>query len=243
MDSIFPLLSQYWNVTMVLCSFIILLVLYRQIRDMEISHEESNKKHTYEFLENWARMNNEYYNELTTLEKYGAKESIETIHTDFKRMLEIKYNLTMASTFELKSNNEHYLSYISDPELKKFILDPFEWFKPYYFKAIKFFTDSSYSNGLHGSQILFPPVRNLENRIINEIDPNLHFRFDSIHKDYEKLLYSKNKKTKQIRAIILSIIVLIFSLFLIFISLNPLEIVLYSGLGFIAIYALYKTKL
>ena len=243
MDSLLLTFSAFWNLAIITCSFILLMVLYFEMKDTVTSKEKFNKRYSYNYIENWKRMNNEYFKELNNLNLLRVRKCLTVIHKDFKKMLEIKYNLIFEKKVTSNSDNSQYLSYISNQELKKFILDPNIWFNQYYLDLKSLFDNPSYSNGIIVSKRLFPQILDLEKMIIKELDFNLNFKKETIDLNYEQYLILKSYRFKRSLAFILSLINIMISVLLIIFNYPLIEIVALSFFGFLMIYIYLKVNI
>ena len=243
MDSIFLTFSTFWNLAIIICSFILLMVIYFEMKDADTSNEKLNKRYSYHYIEDWKRMNNEYFKELANLDLLRVRKCLTVIHKDFKKMLEIKYNLIFENNNSSNSKNSQYLSYISNQELREFMLDPNIWFKEYYLDVKRLFDSPSDLNGLIVSKQLFPQILNLETLIIKELNLNLNFKKENIELNYEQYLIQKAYRSKRLKAVILSLINLIISVLLIIFKEPLLEIAALSFFGFLIIYIYLKVNI
>ena len=198
MISILEIFTFYWNAVIILCVIVLLAVFYFELKGMKTTKESSESKYENKFIENWMRMNSDFYNQLGILEEVGLKNLIIIIQNDFKKMLDIKYKINVDVNNEFKNeiyskiDKKVYIEHITNPELKSFMDNPLTWFKPHFMKIRGSLNSENDFKSIRGSQDLFPVFIRLENMIIAEINDNLLFKHSRIESTYESFLIAKN---------------------------------------------------
>lgn len=220
-----------------ICGISIVILLYFEIRGMETTNEVTYNKYYYNFMKNWSERNKNYFSLLKTLDRMGLKKALFVIHEDFKNMLDSKYEIDPET---INTNSSIYMEHISNPVLKIFFDDPILWFEPYLMKFKKTISLDNNISGFKTSHNLYPIFINLEQMIMQEIDDDLKFKTPTIDEQYEEYLKNKGLKFNQNLVISMFIVLILFSLYLIFSNINPIVVFLILLIGLYGTYIYYK---
>lgn len=235
MDSILAIFEYYWYLIIILAMLIILIIFYFETREIEVSSFIPNKKYTNRFQLNLLRSNKDFFERLVSIESYSIKDSFNLIQENFKRMLVIKNKLE----FEIKSNKSNnllFVDYISNPELRTFMVDPETWYQPFLDTFRYFFSGSTIIKNHVEAKVIFPLFLKLEDMIHREINNESITKKIKLNEDFERYLINKAKRAKRIiiyRGLLIDVII---CFILYFYNLNIIEIIFLFLLGLMLIF-------
>ena len=196
MISILAIFESFWNITIIICLIIVIVIYFIEIQEMKVDEDSPHQKYSNNNIVKLQQSNDKFFNSLRYLGFDGIEKSLLMIHRNFKKMLVAKYNLKIDISADIVYNNKLFLNYISNPELKEFMLEPKRWFGPYY-KLVSDFQKSSEIRDLQISEKIFPIFLNLENKILSEIDRTIRFEKIAIDPRYEEFLKFNASKSKR----------------------------------------------
>ena len=188
MNDLVILLDALWFLILPFLAFLVMILVYFETKgdkinldiDENIITNKYLEKHESKYIEDQYAKYRQYFDTYSYFSNnlYDPFKLILRYHQEFKKWIIINYSI--------ESINEPDLSdLINNTDLKKFVKDPIEWFKPFFIPQMRFFYNKNDSHSIAiGIAKLIPVFKKLEKLIFFQMDIPYH---DSNWQKYSKL--------------------------------------------------------